>query len=197
MKVGTSGKFPNNCLRDLLRLANKLAIGDATPQPYYVAVKTANGQEREVGVFLPHEQLSILVEKHGLDAFRLSATDWALDSGLGRLLRSWGDAPEIQVDSRDVCAIGFHADGVSYTTTQRAGNSKSVLVAAWNVISAPHAAHRGRRALFFAMAKALCCQCGCEGHQCCVWVHGCESSSARTSDQLVLQQVVAKSSSHT
>ena len=182
--LGTNGKFPGNSLRDLLRLVKRLGIGDATPEPYYVTVKTASGAERQVGAFLPHEQLAILVERHGLDAFRLSAPAWSSDTGLGRLVKSWGDAPEIQVDGRDVCAIGFHADGVSYTTTQRAGNSKSVLVASWNVISAPHEAHRGRRALFFAMAKALCCQFGCEGHQCCVWVHVCDRLLS-TREQLV------------
>ena len=173
-RVGTQGKFPGNCLRDLLRLVNYLGIGDATPEPYYVTVKAASGGERTVGVFLPHEELNIMVEKHGLDAFRMADAEWSSDTGLALLLKSWGDAPEIQLDSRDVCAIGFHADGVSYTTTQRAGNTKSVLVAAWNVISAPQAAHKGRRTIFIAMAKAMCCQCGCEGHQCCCWIHVCE-----------------------
>ena len=168
--IGASGKFPGNALRDLMRLTKRLGIGDATPDQYYVNVKSARGGERQVGLFLPHEQLSILVEKHGIDAFRMSADGWSSGSGLGRLLQSWGDDPSIQVETRDVCAIGFHADGVSYTTTQRAGNSKSVLVAAWNVISAPQDAHRGRRAMFFALSKALCCQCGCEGCQCFGWL---------------------------
>ena len=128
--IGASGKFPGNALRDLMRLTKRLGIGDATPDQYYVNIKSASGGERQVGVFLPHEQLSILVEKHGIDAFRMSADGWSSGNGLGRLLQSWGDDPSIQVETRDVCAIGFHADGASYTTTQRAGTSKSVLVAA-------------------------------------------------------------------
>ena len=104
-RVGTQGKFPGNCLRDLLRLVKSLGIGDATPEPYYVTVKAANGGERTVGVFLPHEQLNIMVEKHCLDAFRMADAEWSSDTGLAGLLKSWGDAPEIQLDSRDMCAI--------------------------------------------------------------------------------------------
>ena len=113
-----------------------LGIGTATPKPYVVSVTTAGGGQRDVGVFLPHEQLSISVEQHGLDAYRMSADDWASASGLGATLRSWGDLPDIQLDTRDAIAIGLHADGVSYGSTQRAGSTKSVLVAAWNAVSA-------------------------------------------------------------
>ena len=141
-----------------------LGIGTATPKPYVVSVTTAGGGQRDVGVFLPHEQLSISVQQHGLDAYRMSADDWASASGLGATLNSWGDLPDIQLDTRDAIAIGLHADGVSYGSTQRAGSTKSVLVAAWNAVSAELPSDRGRRHLFFAMSKALCCDCGCEGH---------------------------------
>jgi hypothetical protein len=77
------------------------------------------------------------------------------------MLRSWGD--EVEVDARDVLAVGLHADGVSYSASQRAGSTKSVLAAAWNVISAESPAKRGRRHLFFSLSKALVCDCGCEG----------------------------------
>ena len=163
MKIGSEGKYPGNALRDLLRISDSLGIGDATPHPYMVAVKAANGETRTIGVFLPHEQLAMQVQAHGIDAFRLGAAEWQADTGLGNLLRTWGDSPDVQVDSRDVLAVGMHADGVSYTTTQRAGSTRSVLASAWNIISAPSPAHRGRRHLFFALSKSLCCNCGCEG----------------------------------
>ena len=104
------------------------------------------------------------VQTHGIDAFRLSAAAWDSGNGLGAMLRDWGDSPHIQVDARDVVAIGLHADGVSYRASQRAGSSRAVLAAAWNAISADLPANRGRRHLFFALSKALCCQCGCRGN---------------------------------
>ena len=161
--VGAEGKCPGNALRDLLRVVKSLGIGDATPDPYIVSVKTAGCLHRNVGVFLPHEQLKITVDTHGIDAYRVSSESWVSDSGVGALLRDWGDSLGIQIDSRDVLALGIHADGVSYSTTQRAGSTKSVLAAAWNIISAEMPAHRARRHLFFALAKQLCCDCGCEG----------------------------------
>jgi hypothetical protein len=170
--IGTDGKYAGNCQRDLLRLVKDLGIGDATPEPYLVSVKTAGGLQRTVGVFLPHEQLDISMRLHGIDSYRMSAEEWGSGVGLGGTLRSWGDSPGGQLDTRDVVAIGLHADGVSYGSTQRAGVNRSVLVAAWNAVSAESAADRGRRHLYFAMSKALCCDCGCEGHiqSSCVWV---------------------------
>ena len=161
--IGAEGKCPVNSLRDLLRLPEKLDIGDATPDPYIISVKSAGGGQRNVGVFLPHEQLNISVLTHGIDAYRVSSESWVSDSSVGALLRDWGDSPGIQIDSRDVLALGIHADGVSYSTTQRAGSTRSVLAAAWNIISAEMPAHRAHRHLFFALAKQLCCDCGCEG----------------------------------
>ena len=177
--VGSDGKYGGNCLRDLLRLVKHLDIGDATPKPYLVSVKTAGGGERTVGAFLPHEQLPISVQQHGIDAYRMSADDWNFVSGLGATLQSWGQSPDIQMDTRDVVAIGLHADGVSYGSTQRAGSTRSVLVAAWNAVSAESPSDRGRRHLYFAMSKALCCDCGCEGHvqSTCGWVVSVPASS--------------------
>jgi hypothetical protein len=147
----------------LLIISQELGIAENTPSPYLVSVKTTGGAYREVGVFLPHEQLHLTVRHHGIDAFRLSAAAWDSEHGLANLLRAWGDSPEIQLEARDALAIGFHADGVSFGANQRPGSTKSVLAAAWNVISAESPANRGRRHLYFALAKALSCDCGCEG----------------------------------
>jgi hypothetical protein len=159
--VGSSGTQPGNALRDLLRVTKHLGIG--TPEPYLVKVKAAGGEDREVAVFLPHEQVPLAIGRAGLDAYRLSAEAWDSGSGLAELMRAWGDSPEVAMDTRDVLAIGLHADGVCYTANQRPGATKSVLAAAWNIISAESPANRGRRHLFFALAKSLVCDCGCEG----------------------------------
>lgn len=164
--LGSDGTYPGNCLRDLLRMSKDIGIGSSTPEPYMVSVKTSGGGYRNVGVFLPHEEIAMSVQMHGIDALRLSTAAWDSGIGLGAMLRDWGDSPHIQLEARDVIAIGLHADGVSYSASQRAGSTRSVLAAAWNAISADLPANRGRRHLFFALSKALCCQCGCEGLMC-------------------------------
>ena len=112
---------------------------------------------------LPHEQFYMMVQRHGLDAFRMPAAQYNAAEGLGALLRAWGAKEAIALDTRDVAVFGVHADGVSYTSSSRAGAPKGVLVCSWNVVSSGEAHHRGRRCLFFCLNKALCCNCGCEG----------------------------------
>ena len=162
-QAGAQGKHPANCLRDLLRLSAGLDLVQDTPEPYFIEVPGVRGSTRQVAVCLPHEQYPMLVQRHGIEAWRLSAAAYAAPEGLGPLLQGWGDKPDISLDTRDVGVLGLHADGVSYTSSSRAGSSKSVLVASWNVVSAPLQSNRGRRCLFFCLSKSLCCNCGCEG----------------------------------
>ena len=82
----------------------------------------------------------MLVQRHGLDAFRLPAAAYYAAEGLGGLLRAWGAKPEIALDTRDVAVFGFHADGVSYTSSSRAGSSKSVCwwpLGMWCLLESP------------------------------------------------------------
>ena len=162
-KAGAEGKHPGNCQRDILRLSQDVGLDEDTPAPYFIQVPSAGGLTRQVGVFLPHEQYQLLVGRYGLDACRLSDEDWNSEEAMGPLLRRWGDHPDVELDCRDLGILGIHADGVSYSSSTRAGSTRSVLVASWNVISAPAAALRGRRCMFFVLSKALCCDCGCEG----------------------------------
>ena len=162
--AGAKGQQPGNCQRDILRLTQALGIDADTAEPYHVVVPTAGGGTRSVAVCLPHEQYQLLAAKHGIDAYRLSHEAWNSDVAMGPLLRAWGEHPEVQMDCRDVAMVGLHADGVSYTSTIRAGSgAKSVLVASFNFVSAPAAVHRGRGCLYFVLSKGLCCDCGCEG----------------------------------
>ena len=162
-KAGFSGKYLANCQRDILRLSKSVGLDEDTPEPYFIDVPSSGGGTRQVGVFLPHEQYQLLVGRYGLDACRLSDSDWNSDEAMGPLLRRWGDHPDVQLDCRDIGMLGIHADGVSYSSSSRVGSSRSVLVASWNLISAPADSLRGRRCMFFVLSKALCCNCGCEG----------------------------------
>ena len=141
--IGAGGKQPNNCLRDLLRLSKRLGIADATPEPYNVSIPGPGARLRNVGVCLPHEQAHMIVSKDGLEKYACSDRLWASDVGVGQLLRQWGDRSG--VSPRHVLAIGLHADGVSYSTSNRVGQSRSAAVSAWNFISAETDAAKGKR----------------------------------------------------
>ena len=71
-----------------------------------------------MGACLPHEQYQMLVQRDGLDAWRLSAADYFAPQGFGHLLQAWGDKPEICLDTRDFGVIGLHADGVLHIIKQ-------------------------------------------------------------------------------
>jgi hypothetical protein len=161
-KIGSSGKYQGNCLRDLKRIVTAIGLNEVTPEPYYMKVRGKGGSEIKIPVILPHETLALAVQKHGLDAYRMNDTAWATTTGLSATLRGWAETQEMP--GRDVIAVGVHADGVSYSGTQRVGHQKSVLVASFNAISAPLPKDRGRRHLYFAVSKARVCDCGCEGH---------------------------------
>ena len=159
--IGNKGLHTQNCLRDLLRIAKTIGLGDATPEPYEVEVMGVGGVPRTVGVLLPHEYVGKVVAKWGHENFRVSDSSWNGTFGIGKMLKEWGES--VGIDSREALAIGLHADGVSYTTSQRVGHNKACLVASWNMVSAEQDTHRGLRHMFFTINNATCCDCGCEG----------------------------------
>jgi len=162
--IGASGAHPSNCLRDLMRVAKKLSIAECTPEPYHVLVPAAKGKSRIVSVVLPHEQAQMAAQQYGSENFTCSQECWDNDHGVGKLLQTWSTLVGIDpVVVRDFVAIGLHADGVSYSSTQRVGQTKSAAVSAWNFVSAAADKYRGKRFLFFALSKSLLCDCGCEG----------------------------------
>ena len=162
--LGSEGRHTSSILRDLLRLSKRVGMMDTTPEPYFVQVKGPKNSQRSINVVLPHEQVQLVAEKDGADVYRVSDTKWNSDIGVGRLLREWGQRVGLEPElTRETLVLGLHADGVSYTTSQRVGYNRSVNVASWNVISAHLPKHRGRRHLYFAISKASVCDCGCEG----------------------------------
>ncbi len=94
----------------------------------------------------------------------MSDASWAADIGIGRILREWGQHVGLEPNlARQAVTIGFHADGVSYSTSVRVGYNRSMNVAIWNIASAEEQAYHGRRHLFYAVCKTSLCDCGCEG----------------------------------
>ena len=84
----------------------------------------------------------------------------------GKLLSDWAVHPDVEFigELHRVGMVGFHCDGVTYTSSGGAGKQKSVLVASLNIISAPSVAKRQRRFPLFCIRKARLCKCGCSGY---------------------------------
>jgi hypothetical protein len=68
-------------------------------QPYLMELPGGMGQ---LEVFLPHEVLHKLVEKHGIDELCLTDEERNSETGLGHLLREWRTNPDVQVDDPNV-----------------------------------------------------------------------------------------------
>jgi hypothetical protein len=120
----------------------------------------------DLEMFLPHETFQIFVEQEGSENVCLSADELGADFGLGPLLRDWSSAADVGYlgDLAKVAVLGIHCDGVSYTTTLRAGGGKGVLAASLNVVSARDERVRHKRLPIFVISKGRLCKCGCGGY---------------------------------
>ena len=160
--VGTSGKHSSNIFRDIITAAELVGLISSETKPYYVNLP---GNAGTAEVFLPHEVYEKMVQRRGIDRFCLSPTELASATGLGALLTRWAGAADVQYegDLGQVGVFGVHCDGVTYSTSVRAGSQKSVLAASFNVISATDAKDRDLRQPLFVIQKSRLCKCGCGG----------------------------------
>ena len=117
-------------------------------------------------MFLPHEFYPAWMNKHG------TVSDWCfaaelLEAGEGvpGLLRDWAEHQDVHFegDLSKVGVLGFHCDGVQYTSSMRAGGAKSTVVGSMNVISPAASNLRHQRHPLFALREARLCECGCQG----------------------------------
>ena len=135
------------------------------PEPYIVKVPGPGNVEREVQVYLPSEQAHMQVSQDGVERYRLSDAAWAQNVGVAVLVRKWSAEAGFADDvARSALGVGLHADGLSYSTTQRVGYNRSAVVSAWNFITPDEDAARGKRFFFYGLSKKLLCNCGCEGY---------------------------------
>ena len=163
-RAGGPARHTGNMARDILKAA-ELAGLMRTAQPYMFKIPGPNSTEVMVTAFLPHEIYLGLVESAGIEPYCLSPDQLSARTGLGSLMRAWGNRADMTVkhDLAEVGALGMHCNGVQYTTSMRAGGAKSIYVASFNIVSANTAALRGKRHLFFVLSKRRLCDCGCSG----------------------------------
>jgi hypothetical protein len=131
--------------------------------------------DSEFEVFLPHESVPFLV---GEDQDQWCVTDeqGTAEKGLGPLLHEWARHPDVNLppdaDPHKVVVLGFHSDGVQYTSSMRAGGAKSVVVGSLNIVSAQAQENRAHRIPLFVIRKGRLCKCGCGGY--CTYQRICE-----------------------
>jgi hypothetical protein len=160
-KPGVEHLDHGHIARDVVRLAREFGMMSTTAMPYTVALPDGKGS---VWVMLPHEVYPGMAID-GLEPWCLNAADLA-SGPLGALLRTWAAHPDVGIHSDllgEVAMLGIHCDGVSYSSSTRAGNSKKILVASWNVISARSSAAQNRRQPLFVLHGDRLCGCGCGG----------------------------------
>lgn len=152
------GSHSGNITRGLMKAAKECGLLSTTAQPYEVDLPGGAGK---MGMFLPHE---ILFHTDAQGIF-LSEAQLQADC-LGRLLREWAAHPDVMFagDLTQVAALGFHCDGVQYTSTMRAGGGRSVIVGSINIISGQSNNIKNTRHPLFVLRKERLCKCGCQGY---------------------------------
>jgi hypothetical protein len=150
----------SNAARDIVRAAKDAGIGSTSAQPYYVELTNGKG---ELGILLPHETFA---EMAADDAERWCLGERDRGSPLWRLRERWCADPQVDISGdavNRVALLGLHADGVSYSSSIRAGNDKKVIVCSINCISARDDGLRLKRQPCFVLQSSRLCGCGCSG----------------------------------
>jgi hypothetical protein len=162
-KPGVDLNKSRNIARDVIRAAKEHGIMCTAADPYLVDLPDGKGQ---LNIFLPHEVYPSMLAKGGCPAWCLNQAELDVDSGLGPLLKQWAANEDVVFsgDLKNVGIMGLHCDGVAYTTSVRAGPSKTILVASWNIVSSRDTERRNQRQPLFVLRKGRLCGCGCSGY---------------------------------
>jgi hypothetical protein len=163
--AGAAGTRSGHVVEALFRAARLAGLMSGTAQPYMLELPSGKGV---VEIFLPHEVYHNIAAEHGTGPLCLSPEELQDPRGLGALLHEWVDHRDVRDhcgpgDLGRVAILGFHSDGVGYTTTLRAGGTKGVMAASLNVVSAGTEQLRNLRRPLFTIAKTRLCPCGCKG----------------------------------
>ena len=157
-----------NILRAVVAAARRAGLMRQFSQPYMCKVPGPGGALKDMIIFLPHEIYFKLIEStHGQkDSWCLTEEVLAKEEGLGKTLRTWCDHPDVACGDNpsEIGVFGIHADGASYTSSNRAGSVRSVLVGSCNIISAKDPHVRSKRHFLYTRSKGALCDCGCAGY---------------------------------
>ena len=159
-RAGNEGRNRQHIHKGVMDAARAAGLLDGMSKPYVVNVPGPKGKSSAVNVYPPHEQLlhAISGANGGLGSFCLTPEQRDHHRGLGPLLWQWAACEDVGLDAQqNIPILGFHADGVVYTTGLRAGGTRSCIVGSINVVSGRTKARRGQRHLFFILGKKRLC----------------------------------------
>ena len=152
-----------NASNAVLMAAREFMKSESQVNPYMMVLDPAD-LSFLLEMYLPHEIFQRAVAKEPLGKFCLPADAFVAGEPLASLLLEWKDHPDVQFARpvEEVAMMGFHCDGVTYTSSSAAGKQKSVLVASLNIVSGDDEV-RHRRFPLFCLRKERLCKCGCGG----------------------------------
>ena len=156
VRCGSHGRG-NNTHRDLMTIA--LNYVTYATKPYTIPIQDGG----KLDIFLPHEVVNAVVSQVGLDEVAIG--DRLNTDPIGGVLRTWASHNDVRYQGNlaELTAVGIHYDGLSYTSTNRAGGARSVQVASMNLLSARKEEQRQHRVPLVVLRKGRFCQCGCGG----------------------------------
>ena len=180
-QAGLGGK--GHALERVVYAAKCAGFMSTAAQPYICKVPGPKGELIDLMMFLPHEIYYALIEStHGqVHPWCLPPGVAAMETGLGKTLRDWCAHSDVAItdDPTGIGILGLHTDGATYTRSNRAGSTKSVVVASCNVISARDPRHRSKRHFLYCRSKSRLCDCGCGGYHTYQAIHEVISWSMR------------------
>jgi hypothetical protein len=161
VNCGSAGRARNKIAGHIVKVAESEGLICSKAQPYIFPISTGGN----CSVFLPHEAYQAMTEGTELSSWCLSPAELQRGQGLAKLLKDWAEHMDVQFegDLSQVGVAGIHCDGVQYTTTIRAGGSRSILTGSMNIVSAESAAIKHKRQPLFVLRKSRLCGCGCQG----------------------------------
>lgn len=160
VKAGSGGRNRGKIADGVIKAAESEGLVSSACKPYVLKLSTGFDCE----MFLPHEWYPEMVA----DDIR----KWCLQAGnasqasLYRLLEQWASHEDVQCtdDLSHVGVLGFHCDAAQYTSSNRAGGARSLVVGSMNIISSSSVHLRSRRQPVFVLQKGRLCKCGCQGY---------------------------------
>jgi hypothetical protein len=161
VRAGDGGRSRNHIARDIIAAAESMGLVSSSAAPYILDIATGG----HVLLFLPHEFYPSMVQDLGIGKCCMSQETLDSGNGIARLLKDWAQHADVGCDLGELPAVGvlgMHCDGVQYTSSTRAGGSRSILVGSVNIISGDGEVKNKRQPLF-VLRKTRLCQCGCSG----------------------------------
>jgi hypothetical protein len=147
--AGAAGVHRNHIARDIIRAADAAGLVSSMCMPYEVDISTGG----KALLYLPHEAMPMMIQGTSLTRWCLPRAAFDRGDPLAEQVARWCRDEDVGFhgDPATIPVIGLHCDGVQYTASIRAGTAKSMIVGAFNFVTAQGAADVLKRHPFFVL----------------------------------------------